>query len=161
MTGVMGWAYKKYRTVRHAAHGTFNRVAKVGAPPQLAWALASPLSLDLCRETGVARSFSCTLDLVSLFVSLVEMMLTDAKLQFVLQINGKKLHPARGVFGAFLLPLLAWWIVALVIFGVSFQKVAMLQAPLTSLQVGDKHCWGRTYIRLRSCAPSGLPGEYQ
>jgi hypothetical protein len=32
MTGVMGWAYKKYRTVRHAAHGTFNRVAKVGGP---------------------------------------------------------------------------------------------------------------------------------
>lgn len=29
-TGVLGWAYKKYRTVRHAAHGTFNRVAKVG-----------------------------------------------------------------------------------------------------------------------------------
>jgi hypothetical protein len=59
--------------------------------------------------------------------------------QFVLQINGKKLHPARGAFGAFLLPLLAWWIVALVIYGISFQKVAMLQAPLTSLQVGDKH----------------------
>lgn len=51
------------------------------------------------------------------------------------QINGKKLHPARASFAAFLLPLLAWWVVALVIFGISFQKVAMLQAPLTSLQV--------------------------
>lgn len=49
--------------------------------------------------------------------------------------NGKKLHPARGAFSAFMLPLLAWWIVAIVIYGVSFQKVAMLQAPLTSMQV--------------------------
>jgi hypothetical protein len=51
------------------------------------------------------------------------------------QVNGKKLHPARGTFASFLLPLLAWWLVALIIYGVSFQKVAMLQAPLTSMQV--------------------------
>lgn len=29
LIGVQGWMYKKYRAVRHAAHGTFNRVAKV------------------------------------------------------------------------------------------------------------------------------------
>ena len=34
-----------------------------------------------------------------------------------------------------MLPLLGWWVVALIIFGVSFNQVAMLQAPLTSLQV--------------------------
>jgi hypothetical protein len=73
-----------------------------------------------------------------LFVSVAEMTPKDAHIHFVLQINGKKLYPARGAFGAFLLPLLAWWLVALVIYGISFQKVAMLQAPLTSLQVGGK-----------------------
>lgn len=51
------------------------------------------------------------------------------------QVNGKKLHPARGAFASFMLPMLAWWLAAIVIFGVSFQKVSMLQAPLTSMQV--------------------------
>jgi len=51
------------------------------------------------------------------------------------QVNGKKLHPARGAFASFMLPLLAWWLAAIVIFGVSFQKVSMLQEPLTSMQV--------------------------
>lgn len=31
-TGLQGWARKKYRVVRHAAHGILNRVAKVCVP---------------------------------------------------------------------------------------------------------------------------------
>lgn len=55
--------------------------------------------------------------------------------------NGKKLHPARGTFASFLLPLLVWWLVALIIYGVSFQKVALLQSPLTSMQVRSQRTW--------------------
>jgi hypothetical protein len=51
------------------------------------------------------------------------------------QVNGKKLQPARGAFASFMLPLACWWVAALVIFGVSFNSVQQLQAPLTSLQV--------------------------
>jgi hypothetical protein len=57
------------------------------------------------------------------------------------QVNGKKLHPARGTFASFLLPLLVWWLVALIIYGVSFQKVALLQSPLTSMQVRSQRTW--------------------
>lgn len=72
------------------------------------------------------------------------------------QINGKKLHPARGAFAVFMLPLLAWWIVALVIYGISFQKVALLQAPLTSLQVSATESGAQDSAH---CTDSIAPGD--
>lgn len=52
-----------------------------------------------------------------------------------MKVNGKKLQPSMGVFLWFMGPLLAWGVTVVVIFGVSFDKVALLQGPLTSLQV--------------------------
>ncbi|KAF6262350.1 hypothetical protein COO60DRAFT_649798 [Scenedesmus sp. NREL 46B-D3] len=51
-----------------------------------------------------------------------------------LRINGKKLHPARGVFARFMTPLLLWWVLAFIIYGLSLNDLNKLQQPLTSLQ---------------------------
>jgi hypothetical protein len=56
-------------------------------------------------------------------------------LLLLLQINGKKLHPARGVFARFMTPLLLWWMLAFIIYGLSLNDLNKLQMPLTSLQV--------------------------
>jgi hypothetical protein len=56
-------------------------------------------------------------------------------LLLLLQINGKKLHPARGVFARFMTPLLLWWMLAFIIYGLSLNDLNKLQQPLTSLQV--------------------------
>jgi hypothetical protein len=56
-------------------------------------------------------------------------------LLLLLQINGKKLRPARGVFARFMTPLLLWWVLAFIIYGLSLRDLNKLQQPLTSLQV--------------------------
>lgn len=65
------------------------------------------------------------------------------------QINGKKLHPSRGAFARFMLPLLAWWVLGLILYGMSFESLQKLQAPLTSLQVG--RAWIRPCAAHRAC----------
>lgn len=51
LTGVAGWVAKKYRSVRHAARGIFNRTMKVGL---LSWAhMPHPCMYMHVRIAGV------------------------------------------------------------------------------------------------------------
>ena len=64
------------------------------------------------------------------------------------QVNGKKLTPNSMVVFKFMLPLVLWAAMVIVVFGVTFQKLAGLQAPLSSLNAAARVTYGISRVRL-------------
>ncbi|KAI8467685.1 MAG: hypothetical protein J3K34DRAFT_523567 [Monoraphidium minutum] len=66
----------------------------------------------------------------------------------VIKLNGKKLSPNNVVVLKMMLPLVLWAAAVVVIFGVTFQKLAGLQAPLASLNAAARVTYLISRVRL-------------
>jgi hypothetical protein len=75
------------------------------------------------------------------------------------QLNGKKLVPNNSVISKFMLPLTVWAVAVIVVFGVTFQRLAGLQAPLASLNAAARVTYLISRVRVTVRATAGGWGE--